>query len=176
VREVGMAMAGPMLILAGLSLIGGLYGTPWNDAIGALLEPVTGAPVGLQVGSLTFYISMALGLICAGLGIYLAWVFYGARQHLFKPSSGFAHRLLSNGYYVDTFYDRVIVRPIIWFGQATSMAVESVSLDGGSRGVAWLTARLSGGLRRLQTGYVRNYALGIVLGAAVILLYFVVRF
>ncbi|HYM29577.1 MAG TPA: NADH-quinone oxidoreductase subunit L [Steroidobacteraceae bacterium] len=176
VREAGWTMTVPVLALAVLSLIGGVYGTPWNDAIGALLAPVVGAPLGLSVGSPTFFISLALGLACAGLGIYVAWVFYGARQHGFKPTSGFVHRVLSNRYYVDELYGWALVRPIVWFGQATAQAIERVSLDGGSRGVGWVMGRLSGGLRRAQTGYVRTYALGIVLGAALILLFFVVRF
>jgi NADH-quinone oxidoreductase subunit L len=176
VREVGLAMGLPMVVLAGLSLFGGLYGTPWNDAIGALLESVVGSPVGLQVGSPTFFLSIALGLACAAVGVSIAWVFYGARQYVFKPTSSFVYRLVSNGYYIDFIYSWLIVRPIVAFSQLTSLDIEGIVLDGGSRGLAWTTAKLSSGLRRLQTGYVRNYALGILLGAAVILVYFVFRF
>ena len=41
--------------------------------------------------------------------------------------------------------------------------------------MAWLVRHGGGRLRRLQTGYVRNYALGVAGGAAVLLLYVVVR-
>jgi NADH-quinone oxidoreductase subunit L len=45
----------------------------------------------------------------------------------------------------------------------------------GSRGVGQVVGGMSKGLRRLQTGYARNYALAIFVGAALILVYFVVH-
>ena len=48
-------------------------------------------------------------------------------------------------------------------------------LDGGSQGVAWVFGRTGGMLRRLQTGYMRNYALAILLGVVLIIVYYAVR-
>ncbi len=48
-------------------------------------------------------------------------------------------------------------------------------IDGAVNGVAGLTAFAGRNLRKLQTGYVRNYALGIAGGAAAILLYVAFR-
>jgi NADH-quinone oxidoreductase subunit L len=48
-------------------------------------------------------------------------------------------------------------------------------LDGGSRGTAWVFSRTSAGLRRLQTGYMRNYALAILFGVILIVIYYAVR-
>ena len=48
-------------------------------------------------------------------------------------------------------------------------------LDGGSRGIAWLFRGGSSLLRRLQTGYMRNYALAILIGVVLIVLYYAVR-
>ena len=48
-------------------------------------------------------------------------------------------------------------------------------IDGTVNGVARLTAQTGRQLRRLQTGYVRNYALGIGIGAAIILAYVATR-
>ncbi|HEY7834474.1 MAG TPA: NADH-quinone oxidoreductase subunit L, partial [Ktedonobacterales bacterium] len=175
VREVGLAMSVPMGILALLSLVGGFDGTPWNDAIGNLLAPVVGQPVGLQPGSLTFYVSLALGLAAALAGIGIAWSVYGRRQHVFTTVRNPLYQFVAHRWYVDDLYDRVIVRPLLALGRGTGALVERMTLDGGSRGLGWATAWVSAGLRSLQTGYVRNYALGILLGAVVILLYFVVR-
>jgi NADH-quinone oxidoreductase subunit L len=173
-HEVGLVMTIPMVILAVLSFAGGFYGTPWKDLIGGLLAPVTGVPVGLPVGSATMWISMALSLACALLGIAIAWTGYGARQPRFAPSRNPLVAFLANRWYVDAIYDRAIVRPIIWISGLASGAIEGGALDGGSRGLAWAFGRTSRGLRTLQTGYVRNYALGILLGAAALLLYFVI--
>ena len=71
--------------------------------------------------------------------------------------------------------DRAIVRPILWFGRLFRRDVEGVALDGGSRGVGATVGWVSQGLRALQTGYARNYALAIFLGAALIVLYYVIR-
>ena len=48
------------------------------------------------------------------------------------------------------------------------------ALDGGTRGVGGLFAAGSRALRTLQTGYARNYAVWIFLGAALIVLYFMI--
>ena len=53
--------------------------------------------------------------------------------------------------------------------------VENFTLDGASRGVAFIFRGTSNGLRRLQTGYMRNYALAIMFGVVLIVLYYTVR-
>ena len=49
------------------------------------------------------------------------------------------------------------------------------TIDGAVNGVAWLVRQGGRGLRKLQTGYVRNYALGVAGGAAVLLFYVALR-
>jgi NADH-quinone oxidoreductase subunit L len=48
-------------------------------------------------------------------------------------------------------------------------------IDGMANGLAGLVYWFAGVGRKIQTGYVRNYALGMVLGALVILAYFIWR-
>jgi NADH-quinone oxidoreductase subunit L len=48
-------------------------------------------------------------------------------------------------------------------------------IDGAVNGVAWLFREAAGGLRKVQTGLVRQYALGIVLGVVLLLLYALAR-
>ena len=58
-----------------------------------------------------------------------------------------------------------------WFNSI----LEGGVLDGGSRAIAWIF-RGKVGVRRVQTGYTRNYALGILLGAVLIyVVYYAVR-
>jgi NADH-quinone oxidoreductase subunit L len=173
VHDVGLAMGIPMVILALLALIGGFDGVPGHDALGALLAPVIGNSVGLAAGSGLFWLSLGLGLLAALLGIAIAWARYGRGQRRsFAPSPNPLYQLLARKYFIDEIYDWVLVRPILWLGRATTTALEGLTLDGGGRGLGKVTGRVSGGLRALQTGYVRNYALGILLGAVVILVYF----
>jgi NADH-quinone oxidoreductase subunit L len=164
-----------MAILSLLSLVGGFVGLPGHDALGTLLSPVIGAPKGLAAGSASFWLSLALSLVCALAGIGVAWALYGARAHQFVPRRGVIYQFVAHKWYFDVLDDWVFVRPVLWLGRATTRAVEGVTLDGGGRAVGWTTGRLSAGLRALQTGYVRNYALAILLGAVVMLLYYLIR-
>ena len=53
--------------------------------------------------------------------------------------------------------------------------VDGRIIDGAVNGVAALVKATGNGVRRLQTGYVRNYALAIALGLAAIIAFMVSR-
>jgi NADH-quinone oxidoreductase subunit L len=173
-HEVGASMAVPMGILLGLAVIGGLEGTPLSDGIGAFLAPAVGAPFGLSDGG-TIALSLGIGTLAGLLGIALAWVRYGARPATFTPSRNPIYLLLSHAYYLDQIGDAVIVKPVLALGRGVNVALESIALGGGSQGIAWLVGKISEGVRRLQTGYARNYALVILLGAVAIIVYIIIR-
>ncbi|HEY5003720.1 MAG TPA: hypothetical protein VII61_11245, partial [Ktedonobacteraceae bacterium] len=69
----------------------------------------------------------------------------------------------------------VLIRPVLALSRGATRVVESFTLDGASRGIAWIFRGSSSGLRRLQTGYMRNYALAIMIGVVLIVLYYTVR-
>ena len=48
-------------------------------------------------------------------------------------------------------------------------------IDGAVNGVATLVRDAGGRLRRVQTGLVRNYALGVVIGAVALIVFLAVR-
>jgi NADH-quinone oxidoreductase subunit L len=176
VREVGATMMVPMVVLGILSVIGGFYGTPWNDAIGAFLEPSTHTVnMGISPGSGLFWSGTAIGLVTGPIGIAIAWALYARRQPRFAPSRNPLVALLQHKYYIDELYDAVIVVPVMSIGVLWRIGLEEGLFGRGSRGVGQLVGGMSKGLRRLQTGYARNYALAIFVGAAVILVYFVVH-
>jgi NADH-quinone oxidoreductase subunit L len=165
----------PMLLLGLLSLLGGVYGLPGTDKIGDFLASVVPSVEPPAVGSGTFWLSLVLGLLAAVVGIAVAWMRYGARQSSFTPSRNPLVMLLEHRYYVDDLYDGIVVRPVVAMGALLQRGLEDETLDGGTRGIGWLVAQTSRGLRALQTGYARNYALAIFLGAVLILLFYVVH-
>jgi len=176
VREVGATMMVPMIILGILSVIGGFYGTPWNDMIGTFLEPSTHTVnMGVPPGSGLFWSGTAIGLVTGPIGIAVAWALYARRQPRFAPTRNPLVALLQHKYYIDELYDAVIVVPIMSIGVLWRIGLEDGVFGRGSRGVGQLVGGMSKGLRRLQTGYARNYALAIFVGAALILVYFVVH-
>src|SRR5690242_14611754 len=176
VREVGATMMVPMIVLGVLSVIGGFYGTPWNDAIGTFLEPSTHTVnMGIPPGSGLFLSGFAIGLVTGPIGIAIAWVFYARRQPRFAPSRNPLVVLLQHKYYIDELYDAVFVVPVTSVGALWRIGLEDGVFGRGSSGLGQLVGGMSKGLRRLQTGYARNYALAIFVGAALILVYFVVH-
>jgi NADH-quinone oxidoreductase subunit L len=174
VQEPGPSMFIPMVILAVLSLLGGFYGTPWNDWIGEFLSPTVHSVPGLPTSDPRFWIADAVGLGVALLGIGYAWLRYGRGQISVSEKEAPAVAFVKSGLGVDALYSAVIVRPLLALGRGLRAVVEDRALDGGTRGVGGLFAAGSRALRTFQTGFVRNYAVWIFLGAALIVLYFMV--
>jgi NADH-quinone oxidoreductase subunit L len=82
--------------------------------------------------------------------------------------------VLRHAWYIDDVYDFVIGRPSELFARAAAVFDRKV-IDGAVVGIASTVRRAGSGLRKVQTGFVRQYALGIVVGAVVLLAYMLVR-
>jgi NADH-quinone oxidoreductase subunit L len=78
-------------------------------------------------------------------------------------------RLIEGRFFVDEFYDRVVVRPLR-FTSAWCARFDLGFVDGVYNGTARIVALLASGVRLLQTGSVHTYAFWFMLGAALLLL------
>jgi NADH-quinone oxidoreductase subunit L len=86
-------------------------------------------------------------------------------------------RLLENKYYVDEFYDAAIINPINVGSREGLWKIFDVRVvDGLVNGLARATSGVGDITRRLQAGFVRGYAAIILLGALVVIAYFVFNF
>ena len=112
-------------------------------------------------------------MIAALAGIALAWRLYG-KGFQYKENNNPDYQLVFHKYYVDEILAAILIRPLLGFGRAAARWIEGDALDGGSRGVAWLLRGASAALRRLQSGYMRNYALVILVGVVLIIVYYAV--
>ena len=119
---------------------------------------------------------MIFSVLVAGAGILTATFFWKwkpeAADSVAASLSG-VHTLLLNKYYVDEFYNAVIVQPIkqvstgvLWRG------VDAGLIDGTVNAVGLVVRGWSAVLRRLQTGSVRAYAMSIFVGVVVIVGYY----
>jgi NADH-quinone oxidoreductase subunit L len=173
-HEAPWVMAVPLVVLAVASFAGGVLLLPWHPAWTPLawLRPVFGARL---------YDAHLSGALEWGLGVadaVVALVGLGAALPLWAASPehpALEPALLQRSYYLDDVYDFFLGRP----GQALAafalVVVDNAVIDGAVNAVGRL-ARLGGwGLRRVQTGFVRQYALGIVLGAAGLLAFMAFR-
>ena len=113
---------------------------------------------------------LLVSVVVAVAGVFFAWVAYGRQpvkaEEIGVPRNAL-HALLLNKYYVDEIYDALIVQPsyrlYLWCARVFDLRVIDGIVNGmGSMVVAWARS-----LRRVQTGRVQNYALGIALGLIV---------
>jgi NADH-quinone oxidoreductase subunit L len=79
------------------------------------------------------------------------------------------HRASLHKYYVDDVYQLVWARGGVLLSEALWWFDAKV-IDGIVNGSGWLASRVGGGLRKVQTGRVENYGLGIAAGLAIVLL------
>jgi NADH-quinone oxidoreductase subunit L len=172
-QKPGFAMQIPLVILAILSIAGGLVELPRSLGNRQLLSefmqtalPVVNEHAGVRV-ELVFQLIAALVTL---FGIYLAYLFFlrrpGLAQGLARTSQGAAlHRFWFTGWGFDWLYDRLFVRPFVWLAQINKNDFFDLIYDGVAR---WNQAAYRV-LSATETGQVRWYAMGIAAGAAVIL-------
>jgi NADH-quinone oxidoreductase subunit L len=168
-------MATPLVILGFLALVGGVINLPWGKAnfLTRWLEPVFPkqlAPephVDTAIKVILAVATVALGLVGIGLGL-VPWL-RSTRHDALEPV------VLRHAWYGDEAVAAFVAGPGTELADFTAYDVDQDTIDGAVNGVAWLVRHGGGVLRKLQTGYVRNYALGVAGGAAALLLYVVVR-
>jgi NADH-quinone oxidoreductase subunit L len=108
-------------------------------------------------------LSVAVGLAGIGLG----WVVF-----LRKPLREMP-QVLENKYYVDEFYDEALVNPIEQTSRFFLWKIVDVKIiDGFVNWVARGFAGLADTMRYTQTGFARNYAAVILIGAILVIGYF----
>ena len=120
-----------------------------------------------------------------------------------RPLLGPVFTVLENKYYVDEAYRAVIIKPYIWlsaflaekvdwgflhdgidtffaagyrrFSELLSLRIDLGVIDWIANAVGRLAQRLAAIFRRLETGYVRNYALAVFFGVVIIIGYLILR-
>ena len=169
IHESPAVMTLPLGVLAILTAVAGFVGVPSSHgtAFERFLAPVLPFREAEHGGVASLALA-AVSVIAALAGVFVAWLVYGRGQvdasRIGVPTNPL-HKLLLNKYYVDELYDALIVKPIyrlcLWCAQIFDVKV----IDGLVNGVATAVVAWALGLRRLQTGYVMNYALGMLVGA-----------
>jgi NADH-quinone oxidoreductase subunit L len=171
-HESPKVMTIPLMVLAALSLFGGLI--LLNDWIVTFLSPVTGVPPHEELPLPAVVIS-ALALAVVAVGVALAWFLVGKRdvERIAPTEVSVFTRAGRNDLYGDAFNDVVIVGP--GKGLTEGLATfDRSAVDGGFEGTAHALGGLSGAMRLAQNGFVRSYALSLLAGAALVLLAVVV--
>jgi NADH-quinone oxidoreductase subunit L len=212
-KENPPVMIYPLIVLAGLSLLGGLLNLPKVYTLTHWLEHSVLVP---HHGEFNILVATISTLLALG-ALALSYQFYARRyrENLQLPKVkrpvdplyqvvGPFFKVMQDKFYVDELYHYVIVTPynqlarflaevIDWrfwhdwfhdvlivggFNRLSTFLAHPVDLgviDGTANGLARLTKALSANLRKIETGYVRTYAMYVFLGVVVIVGYLIIR-
>lgn len=161
-HESPASMTVPLMVLAGLSIVGGFMGVP--EVLGGshwlkeYLSPVFGISLSAEAGHLshtTEYVLMAVAIALAAAMILYAKSLYVTKGVLPEQNEtdikGYA-KVLYHKYYIDELYDKFIVQPMSALSGFLYRFVEVKFVDGIVNGLGQLAMGIAQNLRLLQTG------------------------
>ena len=170
IHESPKTMTLPLIILAMLSIVTGYLGIP--EFLGPMFETnAGGAAHEGGVGIIIMVVATAMGLIGIA-GAYYVYVLNPTLPDRFARQWQSLYRGSLNKWYVDEAYDRTIVRPTLVAATELWKRVDVNVVDGAVNGVARAIAWGGWLLRLLQSGQAQHYALGMALGAVVLVTMF----
>ena len=172
-REAPVTMLLPLVVLAGLAVVGGLMNLPFSHRLENLaiwIEPVLAGEHELP-GAAVLWVLAILATAGAVLGVWFSYRVY--QQHKVAPEK-VEKPVLAHAWYIDETYAKVVGGP----GEASFDAVAEFDqkvVDGAVNGVGSGTRWIGRALRPLQPGFVRSYALGVAVGSVLVLAFVVTR-
>jgi len=164
----------PLAVLAVLSFVGGGMQLPFTDDTKQLehwLHPV------VELGEAHLDVASSMKWILAGIAIAgsLAGITLGVLVYIRKQLQPVEPEILLRAWRVDETISAAVDGPGRAAAAFTADVVDKKGIDGAVNGAGWLAQKAGTGLRVVQTGYVRTYALGIAGGAVLLLAWFVSR-
>ena len=159
-----------LAVIGGWVQIAGIWNPfgEWLDPIGvgrehlALVEPTVTQD----------WVTSAIAASLGALGIWVAWVFYGARRRT-VPRLAVAQLALERKFWFDELYDLVFYRPAVLVSGLLRRGVEEPLIGCSIEGVTLGAREAAGALGEAQTGYLRTYALAIAGAVAVLVVVFI---
>jgi NADH-quinone oxidoreductase subunit L len=177
-HESPWVMLAPLVILAFLSLVGGLVGI--HNGFEHFLDPVFGKGAEATAEAATSsmeWVLMGVSVLFAFAGATLAYIFYVSKPELPKKiadSLGGFYETILHKYYIDELYAKIFVKPLI-DGSTTILwqGVDRKVIDNSINNAADGAKHVSDEVRHMQSGNLRSYAGWIAAGAAAVIAYMV---
>jgi NADH-quinone oxidoreductase subunit L len=203
IHESPKIMTVPLMVLAVLSIIGGYIGVPHvlgganhiheflAPVLGGGAEPAkahagitfisqawaSGGEVGGHSTSVEFFM-MAVSVVIALIGMGIAYLLYvknPALPKLVAEKWKGLYKLVFNKYYVDELYEILFINSLKKLGTGLWKGFDELVIDATVNGIAYFIGLISGTIRKMQTGFVQNYAFSMVIGGIVLVAYYIVR-
>ncbi|GLY79923.1 NADH-quinone oxidoreductase subunit L [Actinoallomurus iriomotensis] len=163
-HESPSVMTIPLILLAVGSVAGGAFLIA-GDRFANFLAPVVGAPEAAHK-LFTPYTIVVFVLMVVGVGIaYLQYLRRPVPRT--APAGSFPVVAARKDLYGDALNESLFMRPGQWLTRLT-VYFDGRGVDGLVNGIAAFVGGTSGRVRRVQTGFVRSYALSMFFGAALI--------
>ena len=182
-HESPKSMTIPLVVLAILSVFGGLIGVPevlgGHHWLAQFLSPVlvyTKAVSGeaVPLDHATEYLLMGISVGAALLAIGIAYVTYVSRKVLpisDAENRSFLSKLSYHKFYIDEVYEALITRPLDAISTFFYKVVDKLGIDGLVNGAGTTAKEASKTLRLIQTGNVGFYIFMMVAGIVALLIY-----
>ncbi len=187
VRENPLNMTLPLVFLAFMSIAAGYIGLPTalvgegnnlfeNFLDGSFETALAVKPLPSEDSSLTIMLLIFSGIVAIA-GVSIAYVMYHRNRNTMPQRlgklAGPLYAFSRNKWYWDEIYSVLIVQAGLLTMRGLSMFDKYV-IDGAVNGVAWLTKQSARQLRKVQTGFVGNYAFYMAIGLVLIVALFYV--
>lgn len=182
-HESPAVMTIPLIILALLSLAGGLINIPalfhGNEALAGFMAPLFESSNkflkedALHLSHSTEYILMGISVGGVLLSILAAWSIYIRKQSIPAAENkelqlSALHRIVYHKFYIDELYNVLFVNSANWFSRQFHNILDRGIIDGIVNLLGWITLRLGSVFRRLQTGDIGFYIFAMVIGMLII--------
>ncbi len=187
-HESPAVMTVPLIVLAFLSVAGGYIGLPkvfageHGNLLENWLEPIySPAQEKLAMFSTSTHFEEIL-LMAVSVGLALCGIYFALYVYTKNPkiagniSSRFKkiYNLLFNKYFVDEVYEAAVVLPIQKGSEKILWKFTDATLiDGTVNGAAKVVDIISGVIKKVQTGIAQSYALIMMVGIALVLLWLI---
>ncbi|MCU0443241.1 MAG: NADH-quinone oxidoreductase subunit L [Bacteroidia bacterium] len=183
IHESPLTITIPLIILCILSVFGGLLGLPsvfhvshlFADYLAAVTDPSKAfLHAHEKVSHMTEIVLMSFAGLAAIVSIYYAYTKYVKKgeQPADEASLTGLQKWISNKFYVDELYDKIIVKPMLILSDLFLVLVDKLIIDLSVNAVAWFVGLTGRATRLLQTGNTGFYIFAMVLSMVVL---FVIR-
>lgn len=184
IKESGVSMTVPMIVLATFSIAIGFINIP--DVLGGrallsnFLEPVFATSMDVltisHMSHITEYVIIFIAVLGGLVSIYLAYRKYVVnRSEIYNtesiPGKGGIKRIAYNQFYIDKFYNDVFVRPLNYLSLKIPKFIDKMVIDGIINTITNTIKRIGLQIRFMQSGRVSYYLISMVFFLAVILFF-----
>jgi NADH-quinone oxidoreductase subunit L len=177
-HESPKSMTIPLVVLAILSVVGGLIGLPefWDlpNFMHHHLDPIIMHKNPSVLNHTKEWMLMGIAVVAAGATIFFAYMIYIKNQILPEAKDENLKgikKVIYNKYYVDEIYEMIITKPLNAISELFYKFFDKQVIDGLVNGVGSAVIGISSVVRKAQTGHIGVYIFSMVLGIILILFY-----